>query len=426
MAALDAAIFPRYRELYVDVLSEVMPDPANLDAQKRAFLNDELTNPVFTYEKNLTLDHDDTEAALHKLAAEARAPGVYLDPVARAYEGAIAERLMQVQLGRSIQQLQRDADTERFTERFTEAMGSLYGMPEQSIFDDLLAALVGELRAMPLECESNAARERLLDLMGDRERTFTPPVMEPPSDIVNPTNPITTSAELVAIFEEALTHLGIDDWKIVVSAYTSNIRVLPKVRHVWVPSDQDLAVRAKPLTHSNVLGLVTHEIGTHVLRQHQGQKSCLQLLAFGFNGYQRGEEGLAMYREQQFTGVVDFAGVEGYLAIGLARGLDGAGMRTFREVFEVLVDHFMAIRGFPQEASRELAWKRCVRTFRGTPGYLPGVVFTKDIVYRDGNIATWREMCDGTYHDLDLDAGKYDQTDPTQRSIIRELVELVG
>ena len=185
-----------------------------------------------------------------------------------------------------------------------------------------------------------------------------------------------------------------------------------------------LAVRAKPLTPNALLGLIAHEIGTHVVRQARGAASQLQLLSLGLAGYEAGEEGLAMYREQQFTGFTDFAGVEAYRAAGLAYGLDGHEPRSFRHAFEVLVDYFLIVRQVDTETAQILAWKRCLRTFRGTPGGIPGCVFTKDIVYRDGNIATWVQMQDGTYNGIDLDAGKFDQTNPDHRALVCELAQV--
>jgi hypothetical protein len=74
-----------------------------------------------------------------------------------------------------------------------------------------------------------------------------------------------------------------------------------------------------------------------------------------------------------------------------------------------------------QEKAQEEAWKRCVRTFRGTDCKTPGVVFLKDIAYRDGNIAIWNLLTGDASEMNNFNSGKSNPVNTRHRWILREL-----
>ena len=235
--------------------------------------------------------------------------------------------------------------------------------------------------------------------------------------------------------ERALASAGVEGWCVVVD--TPGSRVSFNTNHalktIFVPSDTDLRLRTFPLTRERVDAIIAHEIGTHVVRRVRGEASPLALLGVGLAGYLRGEEGVATYAEQVRDGTRHFAGGLGYLAIGWARGLDGTP-RTFRGLHTMLVAYFLVAalehaihygEAVDVERCREhaehRAWARCVRTFRGTSGTTPGACFTKDIVYREGNMAIWELATRDPAWVSHFFLGKYDPTKEEHVALLSEL-----
>ncbi|MCR4263661.1 MAG: flavohemoglobin expression-modulating QEGLA motif protein, partial [Candidatus Roizmanbacteria bacterium] len=130
--------------------------------------------------------------------------------------------------------------------------------------------------------------------------------------------------------------------------------------------------------------------------------------------YERGDEGVATMREQSLEDKMDdFADLGRHLAISLAYGLDGIN-RDFRAVYGIVEKQFLLeelLSGKDYQAAlstaQTLAWNRAVRTFRGTQ-CRAGACFTKDIIYSEGNIATWIVMRENPDELFRLNVGKYD------------------
>ncbi|MBY0538309.1 flavohemoglobin expression-modulating QEGLA motif protein [Patescibacteria group bacterium] len=178
------------------------------------------------------------------------------------------------------------------------------------------------------------------------------------------------------------------------------------------------------MSMSMIKGLIAHEIGTHGLRKKNGQQSKVLLLSSGLDRYEQGEEGLATFREQAETPTADYAGLEAYFAIGIAKGMDGGSKRNFAQVFEILTNYYLISENTDTARAKELAWSRCERIFRGTTGTVPGVVFSKDLMYREGNISHWKAVANGALDGLDLDSGKFDPTNPRHVNFLNNLKEL--
>lgn len=138
------------------------------------------------------------------------------------------------------------------------------------------------------------------------------------------------------------------------------------------------------------MALAEHEVGVHVRRCFEGSRSPLLLLQYGLDSHTIGEEGLAGYVQQQIEGADEFYGFDRYLAASLATGMDGQ-KRDFRAVFSLMTDYYtLRFNAGPKdEAPIHAAWNVCVRIFRGTTGKSAGTIFTKDIVYMEGNIGIW-------------------------------------
>jgi hypothetical protein len=115
--------------------------------------------------------------------------------------------------------------------------------------------------------------------------------------------------------------------------------------------------------------------------------------------------------QQQVEGAEEFYGFDRYLAACLAVGMDGAE-RDFRSVYTLMLDYYTMRSGGEQaRASTNLArtaWDVCVRIFRGTTGQTVGTIFTKDIVYLEGNIGIWELLTEKPHVFPLLFIGKYD------------------
>lgn len=222
-------------------------------------------------------------------------------------------------------------------------------------------------------------------------------------------------------FETALTTLKSDGWNVVIDRNKSAVSVNQEKQAVQIPEHR----RMKPQA---LAGLIVHEIGTHVARRESGERTRLKLLGLGLDRYEGGEEGVATMRQQAVEGnVEDFAGLEGHLAISLAQGLDGTP-RDFRQVYEVmrkyhLVQELAAGKdaSVAQKAAAQKAWARSVRTFRGADCKTPGAVFTKDIIYREGNMGVWDLVRTKPEEMQRFNIGKYDPTNSRHIWILTQL-----
>ena len=148
----------------------------------------------------------------------------------------------------------------------------------------------------------------------------------------------------------------------------------------------------------------------------------------GLDRYEKGEEGVATMREQVLDEKIeDFAGLEGHLAIGLATGVDGKP-RDFRAVYEIMEKYFyfkaLSSGKEPEQAlksAQTIAWNRAVRTFRGTDCQTKGICFTKDIVYREGNIGVWEVVKENPKEMVRFSIGKYDPANERHIWILDQL-----
>jgi hypothetical protein len=211
--------------------------------------------------------------------------------------------------------------------------------------------------------------------------------------------------------QQVLVELEIDDWKIVVDTEKglSNFSVSQEYKTISIPSDEQ--IQARKLTKKKLAGLVEHELKTHIVRRHNGERSKLALLGLGLDRYIKGEEGVATYAEQKVTGATEFAGIPMYFAIAVAKGFDGTS-RNFRETFTIVRDYYVATLKLGDDITSRAetaAWKDCVRIFRGTTGVTPGAVFTKDLAYL-GNRDIWQLVSTNSDVVMTFSIGKFDST----------------
>lgn len=234
-------------------------------------------------------------------------------------------------------------------------------------------------------------------------------------------NPVVKGPEIAMEFKKYLQRLEVRGWEVLTDKNITQITANFFERKLRVPYERSVG-------RKKLIGLMLHEIGTHILRHVNALDSDLFLLRIGFSNYLRGEEGIATVREQTITRDTDFAGEDRYLAIGLAWGCDGQP-RDFRGVYSIMKRYYMFIhmeKGVGaghdvEKLASDEAWQVCVRVFRGTDGKTSGACFTRDIIYREGNIAIWHLLEKNIEAMNYFDIGKYNPVDRTHVKLLQKL-----
>jgi len=425
--ALDQELFDKLQEYKVSAIADVSIEIHDEAAQKEKFLSGEIRCPHFTYEKIRSKDYDAIENGLLDLKRAINRTDATHEAVGRSYVWVINERIARTRMLKEIQKLEQGGDPAYHMRRFMRYAYFIYGTPQQEIYEGMTHILRNELEQASVDVKREApeAYERLMALVATApEPTASIAPQEEKEDVED----IQSIEDVKTYFEDAIVHMGLDaDWKVEVDTEgsRSNLSVSLARKKVFLPSQAWLDSRpsARSMTIERIRGLIVHELGTHALRNHNGLRSRLRLLSTGLDRYEVGEEGLATYREQQEerSDAADYARFDYYFAACLASGLDGGGPRDFAGVYGILEAYYRVCKNMTKEQAQEAAWKRCVRTFRGTPGDVPGAYFPKDAIYRKGNIATYSLMEREGSEKIDFNVGKFDPSNPRHLSILIEL-----
>lgn len=419
--AVDAEIFSRLQEYKVSVVNAVRPDPESLKNQKEMFLQGKIESPQFEYSKVKERDYSGEEKGLLALKEDLRKDGSIPESLTQTYVWTINERLAKLRMLCELQKAITGGNAAYHMKRFSRYSEFVYGKPEADIYQGIQTTLYEKLRSVSAELTPDKAEafERLMAFTSQPEESEEVKQKQKEEEI-------TDIEEIKKYFEEAINEMGLqEEWVVEIDEKSerTNLAVSTAQKKVLLPKEERMKFRAedRKLTLKMIRGLIVHELGTHALRNYNGIRSKLHLLSTGLDRYEIGEEGLATYREQQETGRTDYAGFDNYFAASLAKGLDGGGERNFVQVFRILLDYYSVCDNADREKAQELAWNRCMRIFRGTTGDIPGIIFTKDIIYRKGNIATYRLMEKEGSERIDFNVGKFD---PTNSRHIAVLVEL--
>ena len=380
--------------------------------EKIRFLENDIENPMFTYVR--AGNYGQMIERYQTLLAEVEEYEKN-DTVRKLYQDKIRAQINRVEM----LEVSRIGDDQRFYDLSVE----VYGKPKSGNF-----SLVAEHVRMLIEQPRSAAQERaakrlskIFSKIDISDTALTQDILPPPVEAGG--NQLTAD-QVARVFQSVLDKHEITGWKIKIdrSGYRTRFSVQPDRRVINIPNDSHLGSRARPLTYNRTLALAEHEVGVHVRRAHEGKKQPLRLLSAGLQGYLRGEEGLASYVQQQIEGASEYYGLDRYLAIGVAVGLDGA-KRDFRSVFAVVRDYYRI--SFPPETPEQhiasLAWELSVRVFRGTTGQTSGLVYTRDQVYFEGNVGIWELLIDRPHVFEQLFIGKFDPLSTTHVEALKEL-----
>ncbi len=402
--------------------------------QKEDFLAEKIENPYFRYpgirahkflelmEKHLAFQHEINLDTAHH-------------PVVRSlYYDKISERINEIKLILLIPKLDT-SDAQNFqidyVTNFCDLNKKLYGELSQAVFNGVLSELIERMTRISLR------NPELNFLINDFISTYcqkaTAAVPYPHKHFNNDNldrelGHFKDAQAIKSYFENALIDENLAaEWRVVIDKHDKRktISVGYDSKRILLPNDThyDFNYKKYALSARDIQKLRVHEISTHARRRHNGSKSNLKLLGLGLAKSRQAEEGIATYREQELVAENNFfAGYLSYFAIGLVNGLDNTGKKlSFRELFTILRKLFLILHKNNNDLATQLAWDRCVRIFRGTPGNIPGLVLTKDAIYRTGNIMIHDLLCQTPTAEKWFDIGRYD---PTNASHITALCTL--
>lgn len=246
---------------------------------------------------------------------------------------------------------------------------------------------------------------------------------------------IDSSEKIHRKFTAYLEKNNIRNWtvKVDLPGARTSFSVDQTTKTINIPHDSDLILRKDVVTEISLQALLMHEIGVHIKRRENGDDSPLHLLGAGLDNYLRAEEGIATLAEQLIVGTDRYAGALGYFSVGAAIGTLSKPL-DFNSLFNLLNAYFIlniADKQLEEHGFYELdelrltasdnAWNRALRTYRGTTGNTPGAVYTRDIIYLEGNIKMWRLLdSDSNIPDHWL-IGKYDPSNSFHVNSLKEL-----
>jgi len=414
--------------------------------QKRDFLADKIRNPRLDYPQIDAVKIKTKMAGLEKLKVEI---GTKENNrlVRQAYTDKIEEKtneLMLVLCSREISRSKDETNIKKHSRHFQRLTESLYGKPMPGIFNYALKNLrtkivrninhhnfiIGQaseelLSRLPMPDEKftkkfgfwknkrNLSRVKkmlmeeisLLLELRDEDKNFAP-------------------AEIKEFFENKIKQLGFNEWAVKIDANYRTISVDQKNKSIYVPKDREIDA-------ASLEKLVLHEIGVHVLRRENGERSKLKLLGLGLDHYEIGEEGLASLVEGFFEDKINFGffNLLSYVAIGMVYGVDGQ-RRDFRDLYEILIKLYlyMGLAANPDKSIEDIkqkavnnAYNRCVRIFRGTSCQVSGVCFTRDMIYLKGKICMWDVINNNPQELKRVYCGKYNPCNDRHIQLLDDL-----
>ncbi len=428
--AQDAEWYRKLAPLSVEVLQYLKSDLQGLYDQKHLFLSGDITTPFFDY------SHIELEELYIKkqglIALRSDIARTEQNPLIRdLYVAKIDEYSANIQLLESAYGACTDQnEVEKHIQNFAEANTYLYGEPDPKIFSSTLFRLRRKLQSVSEEIKKKHTKEyeallQLVTDLPDKKPVYHFVIEKTDRHLPNFVRDI---KEVAALFEDALTKKGLSDtWKVEVdiTGHLETFSVVGHKRVIKIPGQaffDRASERGDNYTLHRIQGLIAHEVETHVVRRRNGRTSALRLLGAGLDRYRKGDEGIATFRSQQARRSRSFAGFLGHLSVGLAYGLEPHGSKkNFADLYKLLLAYFTVIGGYELARSKDKAWHMCWRVFRGTTCFVPGVVFTKDALYREGNILIHQLLHAYPEAEKDFNVGNFD---PTKKTHVVALCEL--
>ncbi|MFO0704909.1 MAG: hypothetical protein U0517_03005 [Candidatus Andersenbacteria bacterium] len=472
---LDKELYDRVQPyLGVEVISSIENTPQKIASQREAFLKGEIESPELDYPKltpeKLTQlqQQEDTLLSLKKelqlnekdigrKMADLWKKETRQDPelvMRMAYLWRINESIASIRMLR--------ATAEGKSRRFMRYSEYVFGKPDKDMFfatvngvrqeaekarelhpdnpevqkmaDEFFALLPSESQSETqflyppketIDYYEKVNRTQFKETIETIEQKYGVEKTKLPRNKQHPEQLDLTSEQVAQEFESALKTISLDKvgWKVVIDPNRKGYAVSQDKKEVYVPEQA-----SDPVKINDLVPYVLHEVITHPLRRERGERSRLRLLGVaGLDRYIRGEEGGAIAAEQAYEGRVDFGIPSGHLGVGMALGIDGKP-RNFRELFEIN-KRYATLRRISQgmeirkatEMGTNVGWDNTVRTFRGTDGKTPGAVFTRDYIYREGNMAIWQLIGKKPEEAHRFNLGKFDPTNERHVWVLDQL-----
>ncbi len=394
------------------------------NSTREAFLNGTGVGPDFKYHNIEDSNFSYKLDTLEQLRSDIASCSDTIPIVKNLYFKKIDEKVMLINLVRnSALLISAENDKQKYAESFTELSNEVFGKIKPDTFYHSCTVLAERLTIAPLSIRNKEAYYRLRSIFDTVPASTINNLNIRPS-IPDEGNLVTDRNEIKKRFYEAFEKLGLTQWRLVDGHKSrSNFVVKTNTKRVIIPNDTALSSRRAEsvLTSRNIDALITHEL-THILRYENGLSSKLKLLSVGLHAYLKGEEGVATYREQLVKGANDYSNGKSYFAAGIAMGLDRGGIpRTFREVFEIMLDFYTIYFSNEKVNAKNVAFGVCAHLFKGTDGKIPGAFLTLQCSYRDGNIAVHSLLKNNHEWLKYLLVGKFDPTNQLHTTAMIEL-----
>lgn len=209
-----------------------------------------------------------------------------------------------------------------------------------------------------------------------------------------------------AIAEHITAANGDDITRAVIRRLESEYSLQDSTDELWgvVHSEQAVVRPVKlDVSRASFMGIVAHEIGSHLLERENGLRQPLRLLSIGLDRYESNNEGRAFLREQimhhspyDMLNQADWRHIiQLYIAAALGAGIHGKPY-DFQSLHAVLYPVCLLFHcteqpdsmAYAARRAADEAWHICVRIAKGTDGQ--GGAYLKALAYLDGNVACWR------------------------------------
>ena len=377
--------------------------------EQKRFLAGDVENPELDYPLLETFAIEKRETNLLALREEI----LLSEPhplIQEAYKRVIDERLSHLRMLKAT----RDRDDRAFDAMTIKE----YGLPSERWLKHLvphIKSLIKQAKAShhPGIENSIGFLETLVSRLPAAKTSAIIPNFVPESDH------FLSAKEIKKRFLLAFKRYGIKGWNVVIDKDSPRafIHISQKDKKVVVPV-------SRTLSPQQLEALMLHEVGVHVRRNINAQKTNFQLLTTGLDHYLKGDEGLAKYEEARVFPPAMNASVRIYLGICLIKGLDGK-KRNFREIFEIYRNYFYVYHfnrlDVEEEEANDRAWRRAVKFFRGTTGQSRGICLTKDLYYLEGYAGILETLKKYPKEKNRFFCGKYDPANPFHRELLDAL-----
>lgn len=436
--ALDEHWFTSLQAIAGDLnafFAMLMPETDYLAAEQlRFYAADCSANPDLRPVRHSGRRSAETVAGLRQLqdAITAREQNRF---VREAYAGHIAELIDNLEMVRAAAR----GDHGRFMELNTK----LYGMPDRAVFAAACAWIRKDIEATQTLAGSELAQFQAAALAALPATPGDPGLLLPAPAVFKQVRDLHFAPG--GYFEQLFAPDGLPETPYIEQEY-GDLVTLQAIRNtgadfmivdstdgLWaVLSRRRQLIRpvGYRLDRDYFVGIVAHEVGSHILEEGNGLRQPLRLLGLGLAGFEKGNEGRAYLREQiVYPDEAVFVRQPSWeyilalqVSVGVAAGLDRKPY-TFVELYRMVyaLHRFWRQRRFPMDTNndaqvREEAWQVAVRVMKGTDG--TGGGYLKDTVYLQGCVACWQLAAKDPGRIMAGDAGKFNVADQQHLDIL--------